>query len=312
MADALERITNLVALLMATRAPLTLEQIANELAGQYPTGDSAMRGAFERDKALLREIGVPLESEVLAGSDAGKTAYRIERAKYELADLRLEPGRAGCAGVRRGHRAPRRRHVRPAETRFLRHRAVADRGQRARSAGPAGVARCGGPPRRGDVHLSRHREGRAALLAVAPRALLVPDRLRARPRRGAHLPRRPHRGRRGGGRGRRLRTPGRLRPAGLLPLRPEGAGRGARCGGRGPGGRRHGRGGGARARRGGRGGARGPTAWSSWRWPVPTPMRSASWLFGLGVHAEVLGPPEVRQFVVTWLQATVAAGQGAA
>lgn len=91
MADALERITNLVALLMATRAPLTLEQISNELAGQYPPGDSAMRGAFERDKALLRDIGVPLESEVLAGSDAGKTAYRIERAKYELADLRLEP-----------------------------------------------------------------------------------------------------------------------------------------------------------------------------------------------------------------------------
>jgi len=91
MADALERITNLVALLMATRAPLTHEQIANELAGQYPTGDSAMRGAFERDKALLREIGVPLESEVLGGNDAGKTAYRIDRGRYELTDLQLEP-----------------------------------------------------------------------------------------------------------------------------------------------------------------------------------------------------------------------------
>lgn len=91
MADALERITNLVALLMATRAPLTHEQIANELAGQYPAGDSAMRGAFERDKALLRDIGVPLESEVLAGSDAGKTAYWIDRSRYELTDLQLEP-----------------------------------------------------------------------------------------------------------------------------------------------------------------------------------------------------------------------------
>jgi predicted DNA-binding transcriptional regulator YafY len=90
MADALERITNLVALLMATRSPLTQEQIANELAGQYPVGDAAQRGAFERDKALLREIGVPIESEVLAGSDAGKTAYRIDRGRYELADLHLE------------------------------------------------------------------------------------------------------------------------------------------------------------------------------------------------------------------------------
>ncbi|MDO8362275.1 MAG: WYL domain-containing protein [Actinomycetota bacterium] len=89
MADALERITNLVALLMATRAPLTLEQIANELTGQYPLGEAAMRGAFERDKALLRETGVPLETEVLSGSDAGRTGYFIDRDRYELADLHL-------------------------------------------------------------------------------------------------------------------------------------------------------------------------------------------------------------------------------
>ncbi len=91
MADALERITNLVALLMETRAPLTQQQIVDELEGQYPTGDAAQRGAFERDKALLREIGVPLESEVLGGNDAGRTAYRIDRGRYELADLQLAP-----------------------------------------------------------------------------------------------------------------------------------------------------------------------------------------------------------------------------
>lgn len=89
MADALERITNLVALLLETRAPLTLEQIANELRGQYPLGEAALRGAFERDKAMLREIGVPIDSEVLAGSDAGKTAYRIDRRRYELSELEL-------------------------------------------------------------------------------------------------------------------------------------------------------------------------------------------------------------------------------
>jgi proteasome accessory factor B len=89
MVDALERVTNLVALLLETRAPVTLEQIGNELRGQYPLGESALRGAFERDKALLREIGVPLESEVLGGADAGKTAYWIDRRRYELADLDL-------------------------------------------------------------------------------------------------------------------------------------------------------------------------------------------------------------------------------
>ena len=91
MADALERITNLVALLMEARSPLTQDQIIHELAGQYPAGDAAQRGAFERDKAMLREIGVPLESEVLGGNDAGRTAYRIDRARYELADLQLAP-----------------------------------------------------------------------------------------------------------------------------------------------------------------------------------------------------------------------------
>jgi len=89
--DALERITNLVALLLNARAPITLERIGHELSAYYPSGEAALRGAFERDKAVLREIGVPLESSVLSGADAGKTAYRIDRSRYELADLRLEP-----------------------------------------------------------------------------------------------------------------------------------------------------------------------------------------------------------------------------
>ncbi len=62
MADPLERLTNLVALLLETRQPLTLEQIADALAGQYPEGAAARHGAFERDKAMLREGGVPLET----------------------------------------------------------------------------------------------------------------------------------------------------------------------------------------------------------------------------------------------------------
>ena len=88
MADALERVTNLLALLLETRTPLTLEQIAHRL-GAYPAGASALRGAFERDKAVLRDIGVPLETEVLGGDQAGRTAYRIDRARYELTGLTL-------------------------------------------------------------------------------------------------------------------------------------------------------------------------------------------------------------------------------
>src|SRR2546430_17624180 len=83
MADPLERLTNLVALLLETRRPLTLEQIADALAGQYPEAAAARHGAFERDKAILREGGVPLETRVLTGDAAGATGYIIDRHRYQ-------------------------------------------------------------------------------------------------------------------------------------------------------------------------------------------------------------------------------------
>ena len=89
MVDQLERTTNLLALLLETRVPLTLDDIVNQLAGQYPTGLAALRGAFERDKGLLRDIGVPIETEVLRGSNAGQTGYRVDRDRYELHGLDL-------------------------------------------------------------------------------------------------------------------------------------------------------------------------------------------------------------------------------
>jgi predicted DNA-binding transcriptional regulator YafY len=92
MAERVERLTNLLALLLETSAPLSLVEIAGELRGQYPEKEAARRGAFERDKAALRELGVPIEQEVVVGGPyAGSTKYWIDRARYELADLRLEP-----------------------------------------------------------------------------------------------------------------------------------------------------------------------------------------------------------------------------
>ncbi len=89
MPDPLERVTNLLALLLEARAPMTLAQIANELAGQYPDGEVGRRGAFERDKSLLRSEGVPIEQQILSGDQAGQTAYSIDRRRYELAALDL-------------------------------------------------------------------------------------------------------------------------------------------------------------------------------------------------------------------------------
>ena len=88
--SSLERVTSLLALLLERQAPLTLRQIADDLATMYPTGQAALRGAFVRDKALLRDIGVPIETEVLGGDQAGETAYRIDRDRYELRGLDLD------------------------------------------------------------------------------------------------------------------------------------------------------------------------------------------------------------------------------
>jgi proteasome accessory factor B len=85
----LERVTNLLALLLSTRRHLTFEDIRQELAGQYPENLVAARAAFERDKAILRDEGIPIESEVLGGDRAGSTGYRIQKSAYELGDIGL-------------------------------------------------------------------------------------------------------------------------------------------------------------------------------------------------------------------------------
>ena len=85
----LERVTNLLALLLSTRRHLTFDEIRNELKGQYPDNLVAARAAFERDKAILRDEGIPISSEVQGGDKAGITGYRIDRSAYELGDLHL-------------------------------------------------------------------------------------------------------------------------------------------------------------------------------------------------------------------------------
>lgn len=89
MADRVERLTNLLALLLETRRPLTLHEIASELGGQYPDSGQARRAAFERDKASLREIGIDISSETFGGDRAGEMGYWIDRSGFELPDLDL-------------------------------------------------------------------------------------------------------------------------------------------------------------------------------------------------------------------------------
>jgi predicted DNA-binding transcriptional regulator YafY len=86
--DRLERVTDLVLVLLDTRQPLTLDAIAHQVPG-YPAEHSARRQAFERDKRLLRDEGIPVLTERLPGHE--QYGYQIDRESFYLPDLDLEP-----------------------------------------------------------------------------------------------------------------------------------------------------------------------------------------------------------------------------
>ncbi len=88
---ATERMLNLLALLTHSLRPLTFEEIMHRLGDQYPSAHEARRTAFERDKKVLRELGVPFTTKTLGGTDAGKTAYSIDKSGYGLVDFGLTP-----------------------------------------------------------------------------------------------------------------------------------------------------------------------------------------------------------------------------
>ncbi len=88
--DRLERLTDLIALLLHTHEPLTLEQIRDRMSQGstgYERGESGRR-AFERDKATLRDEGIEITVEYPEG-EGGAAAYRIRAEDYELTDLDL-------------------------------------------------------------------------------------------------------------------------------------------------------------------------------------------------------------------------------
>ncbi|MBK5288181.1 MAG: WYL domain-containing protein [Acidimicrobiia bacterium] len=80
--DRRERLLNLLAALLESRAGLTRDDIVTNPTLGYPPGASAARRAFERDKATLRAMGVPLN-----GAGDGDTRYRVDPKEYYLTNL---------------------------------------------------------------------------------------------------------------------------------------------------------------------------------------------------------------------------------
>ncbi|NYH77097.1 proteasome accessory factor B [Actinopolyspora biskrensis] len=94
-----ERLVNLVLCLLSTRQYLTAERIRDIVPGYAETtSDEAFYRKFERDKAELRDLGVPLETGRNSFFD-GIDGYRIARRDYELGDIELEPDEAAAVAL---------------------------------------------------------------------------------------------------------------------------------------------------------------------------------------------------------------------
>jgi proteasome accessory factor B len=98
-----ERLVNLVICLLATRQFLTAERIRDAVPGYEPAdgdprADEAFKRMFERDKAELRDLGVPLETGRNSIFDADD-GYRITRGAYELPPIEFDPAEAAAVGL---------------------------------------------------------------------------------------------------------------------------------------------------------------------------------------------------------------------
>ena len=85
MHRVIERILNLLAFLLTVGRPVSADEIRHTVAGYGGDTDEAFRRMFERDKDLLRQLGVPL---TLAPTDAWEVEYGyvVPPDQYELAD----------------------------------------------------------------------------------------------------------------------------------------------------------------------------------------------------------------------------------
>jgi proteasome accessory factor B len=86
----LERLLNLVILLLDTPRPLTFAQIREKLPAYAQGDDATAKRMFERDKDVLRDLGVPVE---LSHTDVWEVeeGYTIPKDRYYLPAIAFTP-----------------------------------------------------------------------------------------------------------------------------------------------------------------------------------------------------------------------------
>jgi proteasome accessory factor B len=98
-----ERLVNLVICLLSTRQFLSAERIRDAVPGYEAADgakatDEAFKRMFERDKAELRDLGIPLETGRNSHFDS-EDGYRIRRGDYELPPIEFDAAEAAAVGL---------------------------------------------------------------------------------------------------------------------------------------------------------------------------------------------------------------------
>jgi proteasome accessory factor B len=98
-----QRLVSLVLCLLSTRQFITAERIRDtvegyEVAEDATNPDEAFKRSFERDKAELRELGIPLETGRNSAFDT-EDGYRIARKDFELPPIAFTADEAAAVGL---------------------------------------------------------------------------------------------------------------------------------------------------------------------------------------------------------------------
>jgi predicted DNA-binding transcriptional regulator YafY len=85
MQKVIERILNLLAFLLTVERPVTADEIRHTVAGYDRDSDAAFHRTFERDKDLLRRLGIPIEREATDVFEV-EFGYVVHDDRYALED----------------------------------------------------------------------------------------------------------------------------------------------------------------------------------------------------------------------------------
>jgi proteasome accessory factor B len=88
MQNVIERVINLLIYLLESPVPVTAEDVRFTVAGYGDQTDDAFHRMFERDKEVLRRLGIPLERQALDAFEVD-FGYRVDPEKYALPDPAL-------------------------------------------------------------------------------------------------------------------------------------------------------------------------------------------------------------------------------